>query len=212
MIIRRGIGDRKDVENNQREDRNAQRIFSPGDEGKERGGGLNKRFTDWISTTMERFFFRKGFPFDQGEKIKGHLRRFITMRFILITILTGGIMLLVSSCVTVPTKPLASGELRLLSINTPERMEIKRNVPFEVEINFEADGEPNIRNVCFYWGGDGPHCFKVTDVNYGSPGTIKVKLTVTIPGSYALESYVVYTREGKGQPTNIVSTNLRVLQ
>jgi hypothetical protein len=43
------------------------------------------------------------------------------------------------------------------------------------------------------------------DVNYGSPGTIKVKLTVTRPRSYALESYVVYTQEGKGRPTNAVS-------
>lgn len=134
------------------------------------------------------------------------------MRSILVTVLMGGIMLLISSCATVPTKPLASGELRLLSISTTERTEIKRNVPFEVKINFEADSEPEIRSACFYWGGDGPHCFRVTDVNYGSPGTIKLKLTLTRPGSYALESYIVYTREGKGQPTNIVSTNLKVLQ
>ena len=134
------------------------------------------------------------------------------MRSILISILLGGMMLLVSSCATVPTKPLASGELRLLSINSTEKMEIKIHVPFEVKINFEADGKPEIRNACFYWAGDGPHCFKVTDVDYGSPGAIKVKLTLTRPGSHALESYVVYTRGGKGQPTNIVSTNLRALQ
>ncbi len=91
-------------------------------------------------------------------------------------------------------------------------MEIKRNEPFEVKIHFEADGEPNVRSVCFYWAGDGPHCFKVTDVKYGSPGTIKVKLTIMKPGSYSLDSYAVYTRGGKGQPTNIVSTNLKVLQ
>jgi hypothetical protein len=134
------------------------------------------------------------------------------MKSILVTVLMGGIMLLVFSCATVPTKPLSSGELRLLSINTPERMEIKMNVPFEVKINFEADGEPKIRTACFYWAGDGPHCFKVTDVNYGSPGTVKVKLTPTRSGSYTLESYVVYTQEGKGRPTNVVSFNIRVLQ
>ena len=133
------------------------------------------------------------------------------MRSVLISTLIGGIMLFVSSCGTVPNKPLGSGELKLLSISTTEKMEIKRNVPFDVKIDFEADGEPEIRNACFYWGGDGPHCFKVTDVNYGSPGTMKVKITVTRPGSYALESYVVYTREGKGQPTNIISTNLKIL-
>jgi len=134
------------------------------------------------------------------------------MRSILISILMGGMMLFVSSCATVPAKPLVSGELRLLSINSTEKMEVKVSVPFEVKINFEADGQPEIRTACFYWGGDGPHCYKVTDVNYGSPGAIKVKLTVSRPGSHALESYVVYTREGKGQPTNIVSTNLRALQ
>ena len=141
-----------------------------------------------------------------------HLRGFMMMRCILISLLIGGIILLVSSCATVPTKPLASGELRLLSIGTTERMEIKRNIPFEVKINFESDSKPEIRSACFYWGGDGPYCFKVRDVDYGSPGTIKVKLTVTRSGYHALESYVVYTREGKVQATNIVSTNLRVLQ
>jgi hypothetical protein len=122
------------------------------------------------------------------------------------------IILIVSSCATAPVKPLASGELRLLSMATPQRLEIKVNVPFEVNINFEADGEPEIRNACFYWAGDGPHCFKVTDVNYGSPKTINVKLAVTRPGSCTLDSYVVYTREGKGRPTNVVSFNIKVLQ
>lgn len=150
--------------------------------------------------------------FDRSEKIKTHLRRSMAMRSILIFLLMDGIILLVTSCATVPAAPLGSGELRLLSINTTERTEIKRNVPFEVKINFMADGEPEIRSACFYWAGDGPICFKVTHVDYGSPGTIKLKLSLTRPGSHALESCLVYTREGKGQPTNIVSTNLRVLQ
>ena len=42
------------------------------------------------------------------------------MMFIRIAFLTGVIvLLLVCSCATVPTAPLASGELRLLSINVP---------------------------------------------------------------------------------------------
>jgi hypothetical protein len=212
IIIRGRAGCGKDVENDQKEDRKAQRILSPADEGQERGGGLGKKFTDWIETAMERILFRKCSFSDQGEEIKRYHRSFITMRSILITMLMGGIALIGSFCATVPTKPLAPGELRLLNMNTSERMEIKRNVPFEVKIDFEADGKPEIRTACFYWGGDGPHCFKVTDVDYGSPGTIKVKLTLIRPGFHALESYIVYTREGKGEPTNIVSTNLRVLQ
>jgi|GEM_PF-126807 hypothetical protein len=157
-------------------------------------------------------FSGKCFPLDEREKIRGHLRRFMIMRSILITLLMGEIMLLVSSCATVPTKPLAPGELRLLSMDISQRSEIKMDVPFEVKINFEADGEPEIRTACFYWAGDGPYCFKVMDVNYGSPGTIKVKLLITRSGYFGLESYVVYTREGKGQPTNVVSFNIRVLR
>ncbi len=134
------------------------------------------------------------------------------MGSILLTVLIGGMMLLISSCTTVPARHLASGELRLLSISSTEKMEIKVHIPFELRINFEADGKPEIRDACFYWGGDGPYCFKVMDVNYGSPGAIRLKLTLARPGSHILESYVVYTREGKGGPSNIVSTNLRVLQ
>ena len=134
------------------------------------------------------------------------------IRSILISILVGGMVLLASSCATVPTKPLASGELRLLSLSTTERMEIKRNIPFEVKINFESGSKLEIRSACFYWGGDGPYCFKVTDMSYGPPGTIKVKLVLTKVGSYPLEVYVMYTREGKAQPTNLVSTYLKVIQ
>jgi hypothetical protein len=132
------------------------------------------------------------------------------MMFIRIGFLTGVIvLLLVCSCATVPTAPLASGELRLLSIHA-EKGDIRVNFPFVVNINFEADGKPEIRTACFYFSGDGPYCFKVTDVNYGSPGTIKVQIRAKNSGSYALESYVFYVRDGKPQPTNVVNYQIRV--
>ena len=120
------------------------------------------------------------------------------------------VLLLVSSCATVPTEPLASGELRLLSIH-PEKGDIRVNFPFVVNINFEADGKPEIRTACFSFSGDGPYCFKVTDVNYGSPGTIKVQIRAKNSGSHSLESYVYYIKDGKVQPTNIVNCNIRVI-
>ena len=120
------------------------------------------------------------------------------------------VLLLVSSCATVPTEPLASGELRLLSIH-PEKGDIRVNFPFVVNINFEADGKPEIRTACFSFSGDGPYCFKVTDVNYGSPGTIKVQVRAKNSGSHALESYAYYIRDGKVQPTNVVNCNIRVI-
>jgi len=129
-----------------------------------------------------------------------------------IAFLTGWIVLLLtSSCATVPTAPLASGELRLLSINVPMKGDIRVNFPFVVNINFEADGKPEIRTACFSFSGDGPYCFKVTDVNYGSPGTIKVQIRAKNSGSHSLESYVYYIKDGKVQPTNIVNCNIRVI-
>jgi hypothetical protein len=111
----------------------------------------------------------------------------------------------------VPTEPLTSGELRLLSIQVPMKEDIKVNFPFGVNINFEADGKPEIRTACFSFSGDGPYCVKVTDANYESPGTIKVQVRAKNSGSHSLESYVYYIKDGKVQPTNIVNCNIRVI-
>jgi hypothetical protein len=141
----------------------------------------------------------------------GHHRGLLIMKSIFITILMGGIMLLLSSCATVPTDPLTSGELRLLSMHIPERESLKENLPVVVNINFEADGKPQIRSACFYWSGDGPYCSKVTNVYYGQPGTIHVQIRAQKPGSYTMESYVMYFRDGKTQPTNVISSRIRVV-
>mgnify|MGYP001567378943 FL=1 len=129
---------------------------------------------------------------------------------LLISILMGGVILLVSSCATVPIGPLVSGEIRLLRIDVPHEESIKGNFPFVVNINFEADGKPEIRTACFYWSGDGPYCFKVIDVNYGSPGTIKVEPRAKSFGSYVLETYVLYIRDGKTQPTKVISSPINI--
>jgi hypothetical protein len=134
------------------------------------------------------------------------------MRSILIAVLTGGVLMLsVFSCATVPTEPLTLGELRLLSIHVPEKGEIRLNFPFVVNINFEANGKPEIRTACFSFSGDGPYCYKVTDVDYGSPGTIKVQVRAKNSGSQALESYVYYILDGKIQSTNVINYNIRVI-
>jgi hypothetical protein len=95
-------------------------------------------------------------------------------------------------------------------MHVPEEEKIKVNIPFVVNINFEADGEPEIRSACFYFSGEGPHCFKVTDVNYGSPGTIKIQIHTKDLSSSHLECYVGYIRDGKIQPTNVISTHFRI--
>ena len=117
----------------------------------------------------------------------------------------------ISSCATVPNKPLVPGELRLLSVLVPEKEKIKLNVPFTVNLSFEADGKPEVRAACFTLSGDGPHCSKVTYVDYGSTGTIQVQIRTKNPGSRLLEGYVLYLRDGKVQPTNVVSTYLPLI-
>ena len=139
------------------------------------------------------------------------LKENVLMRSRLIAALIGVFFfLLASSCATVPTEPLASGELRLLSIHVPEKGDIRVNFPFVVNINFEADGKPEIRTACFSFSNDGSYCYKVTDVSYGSPGIIRVQVRSKNSGSHFLESYVFYIRDGKVQPTKVVGSQIRV--
>ncbi len=134
------------------------------------------------------------------------------MKSMLIVIWVGAVIILsIFSCATVPTEPLTSGELRLLSVQVPMKEDIKVNFPFAVNINFEADGKPGIRTACFSFSGDGPYCYKVSDATYGSPGTIKVQIRAKNSGSHALESYVYYIKDGKSQPTNVVGSQIRVI-
>jgi hypothetical protein len=137
--------------------------------------------------------------------------RSVTMRLFLTGVLTGGIFLFFASCATVPTEPLASGELRLLSMKVPKNDEIRVNLPLMVNISFEADGKPEIRTACFYFSGDGPYCLKAADVNYGSPGTIKIQVRASTSGSYLLECYILYIRDGKLQPSNVIATHVHVI-
>ena len=128
------------------------------------------------------------------------------MKLRLVAVLMGvAVLLIISSCATAP-KPVAPGELRLLSMLVPEKENIKPQSPFTVSISFEAEGEPEIKFACFYFANDGPYCFRVTDVNYGLRGTIKVQIHTSNPGPQFLKGYVVYIRDGKTQATNTVST------
>jgi len=129
---------------------------------------------------------------------------------LLIVVLMGGVILLICSCATVPPGPLAPGEVKLLRIDVPYEGSIKKNLPFKVNIIFEADGKPEIRTACFYWSGDGPNCFKVQDVSYGSPGTINVDPRAKSSGSYVLETYILYIRDGKTQLTKRISSPINI--
>jgi len=128
---------------------------------------------------------------------------------VLITVGVIGIVgLAVSSCVTVSTAPLVPGELRLLSMRVPET--IIRGNPYAAFIIFEAEGEPQIKEACFSWSGEGPYCFNVMNAQYGSPGAFTVRLLTNNPGSYGLDCYVKYFREGKIKMTNQIGIQIYV--
>ena len=133
------------------------------------------------------------------------------MKSMLIVFLMGvAFLLMVTFCATVPRGPLAPGEIRLLEINIRETGNLRGNVQYTANINFEADGRPEITRACFSWSGDGPYCFKVRGVNYGS-GTIEIDFrSPAQPASYVLKSYVLYIRDGKTISTNEVSTPVSV--
>ncbi len=139
-----------------------------------------------------------------------HDRRFVIMKSVFLTLLLGGVAVGAFSCATVQSGPPAPGEVRLVKMEIPHEESIVRNLPFVVMIQFEADGKPEIRRACFYWSGAGPYCFKVTDVSYGSPGTIRVEPRAQEYGSHVLEAYVLYVRDGKTQPTKVISSRVLV--
>ncbi len=129
----------------------------------------------------------------------------------LIAVLMGVvIMLLVFSCATVPTEPLASGEVKLLSIDALGNG-IQANASFAVNIFFEAAGKPEIKRACFYESGQEPYCFDVSDYSYLTLGT-KRAFQVYLPGvsigSHRVECYAEYIRNGETRKTNVVFTQI----
>ena len=133
------------------------------------------------------------------------------MRSILITILLSGTVLLgASSCATVPKEPLASGEVRLLSIGVPGAA-ILAEESFAVNIFFEAVGNPQIKRACFFESREEPYCFDVSDVSYFTLGTkraFRAYLPGLTVGSHRVECYAEYIRDGETRKTNMIFTQI----
>jgi len=128
------------------------------------------------------------------------------MKGILTTILMSvAILLAISSCTMV-----GKGELRLLDMEIRDSARLRTNVQFWVRINFEADGNPEIRRACFYWTGDGPYCVNVKDVEYGSIAYFEVPLYARF-GSAILQCYVEYVRDEKIHRSNAVASSVNVV-
>ena len=124
-----------------------------------------------------------------------------------IVLMSVAVVLTIFSCATVPKEPLGAGELRLLGIEVPQMGTLSANVEYFVTINFEANGNPEINRACFYFSGDGRNCADVQrkDTMYGPHANFRVPIHVPL-GSYRLECYAEYIRNGETQRTNTVSS------
>jgi hypothetical protein len=117
-------------------------------------------------------------------------------------------VLAAAGCATVPTGPLAPGEVRLLSLEVPE--DVRAGVPYEVVLRFEAAGQPLIPRACFFWSGEGPFCVAGLGVTYGSPGMLRARLSTRTPRFYTLTAYVEYSHGADTRRSNQVSAGLFV--
>jgi len=129
----------------------------------------------------------------------------------LIGVLEGVVMLLmVSSCATVPTEPPAPGEVRLLRVKFTEVMAIRQALRYVVEITFESDGQVDVSRACFFWDDHGPYCYNIMDISYGK-GTIRAEVGTPAFGHYVLKSYVHYIKDGRPLRSNVVQTSVEIL-
>jgi len=130
------------------------------------------------------------------------------MKRILAPILMSVVILLGSSACAVK-----KGELRLLDMQIYEPARLLTNVQFWIRVNFEADGNPEIRRACFYWYGDGPYCVNVDvkNVVYGSFAYFDVPLVPRYGGS-VLQCYVEYLRDERIERSNAVARRVNVVQ
>ena len=128
------------------------------------------------------------------------------MKSILIGVLMGiAVLLGISACATVPTEPLAEGELRLLKMRISEIGNLRLGHSYRFNISFEADGHPEIiRAVCFC-SGDGPYPYNVQDVTYGSEANFTLYLYACQSEVQVMKCSVDYVRNGKRTRSNFVS-------
>jgi hypothetical protein len=131
------------------------------------------------------------------------------MKSLLAVLMGGVITLLVFSCATVPKEPLASGELRLLSMDVVGSG-VEANTSFAVNVFFEAAGQPEIKRACFYESGEEPFCFDVSLATLGTKRAFQVYLPGINVGPHRVECYAEYIRNGEIRKTNVITTQISV--
>jgi len=132
------------------------------------------------------------------------------MRCVLIGVLLSGIVLsIASSCATVPKEPLAPGEVRLLSMEVLGTV-IKEGSAFPVNVFFEGEDRVVIKKACFYESKERQYCSPVSYVMLGAKKAFQVYLPSPKAGSYRVECYAEYVRNGEIRRTNVIATQISV--
>jgi hypothetical protein len=131
------------------------------------------------------------------------------MKSLLAVLMGGVITLLVFSCATVPKEPLASGELRLLSMDVVGSG-VEANSSFAVNVFFEAAGHPEIKRACFYESGEEPSCFDVSLATLGTKRFFQVYLPGISVGLHRVECYAEYIRDEEIRKTNVIATPISI--
>jgi len=126
-------------------------------------------------------------------------------RILALILVSVALLLAISSCTMV-----RKGELLNMEIYDPERL--RTNVQFWVRVNFEADGQTEIRRACFYWTADGSHCVPVPvkDILYGSVAYFEAPLSARF-GTNSLQCYVDYLRDEKIERSNAIASSINVV-
>lgn len=129
------------------------------------------------------------------------------MKFLSAVLMVGIVGSFVFSCATVPKEPLASGELRLLSMDV-EGSGIEANSAFAVNVFFEAAGQPEIKRACFYEAGEEPSCFDVSLATFGPKRYFQVYLPGFNVGPHRVACYAEYVRNGETRKTNVITAQI----
>ena len=73
----------------------------------------------------------------------------MNIRAILALVFVAGIAVVLSSCTLMQFLNPPQGELRLLRLDMPEIT--GEDLPYDIVVTFEADGQPTIKKACFRW-------------------------------------------------------------
>lgn len=113
------------------------------------------------------------------------------VRAIRALVFVAGIAVVLSSCTLMQFINPPQGELRLLRLDMPEVT--GEDLPYDIEVTFEADGQPMIKKACFRWmtereGYSSPplHCYATEAQDNREIGSVCSRWTTE--GPYAQSS------------------------